>query len=196
MILMRTLIGIVAIATFVNACSSDSPQFTADPNPAPAASPTPTAANTPSYPITVGATTGVKPGAQVGYSITALAPNSYRILWTGDAAVNATGYHLFSGSMWALGHITGVVPGCANYACPLEAGDNVSPVTSNGTNDEVTWDTDASIGFDGFDFTTDGGEVFFDTFVDGIRRPDLVYLPTTTSQITNPSTSPFGVTSQ
>jgi hypothetical protein len=193
---MRTFIGSLVALTLVNACSSDSPDFTADPNPAPSTSPTPSAASTPSYPITVGATTGVKPGAQVGYSITALAPNSYRVIWTGDAAVSAQGFHLFSGSMWASGHITGVVPGCASSACPLEAGDNVSPVTSNGTNDEVTWNTDASIGFDGFDFTTDGGEVFFDTFIDSTRRPDLVYLPTTGGQISKPSTSPFGVTSQ
>lgn len=191
---MRTFIGSLAIVIFVNACSSNSPDFTPDPNAS--TSPTPPAATTPSYPITVGATTGVKPGAQVGYSITALAPNSYRILWTGDAAVNATGYHLFSGSMWVTGNITALVPGCANDACPLEAGDAVSQVTSNGTNEEVTWSTDASIGFDGFDFTTDGGEVYFDTFVDGNRRPDLVYLPTTGTQITNPSTSPFGVTLQ
>jgi hypothetical protein len=193
---MRTFIGIVATLALVNACSSDSPQFTADPNAPPATSPTPSTATTVNYPITVGATTGVKPGAQVGYSITALAPNSYRVIWTGDAAVTGVGYHLFSGSMWVLGHVTGLVPGCADSACPLEAGDNVSPVTSNGTNQQVTWNTDASIGFDGFDFTTDGGEVFFDTLVDGVRRPDLVYLPTSGAQITSPATSPFGVTSQ
>jgi hypothetical protein len=193
---MRMFHGIAVSAFLVLACGSSAPDFTPDPNAAPATSPTPSAANTTNYPITVGATTGVKPGAQVGYSITALAPNSYRVVWTGDAAVSATGYHYFSGSMWASGHITGVIGGCANSACPLEAGDNVSGVTSNGTNDEVTWDTDASIGFDGFDFTTDGGEVFFDTFIDSVRRPDLVYIPTSGGQVTSPTTEPFAVTSQ
>lgn len=193
---MRTFLGLVAIAIFVNACSSDSPQFTDDPNPAPATSPTPDASATTDYPVTVGATTGVKPGVQVGYSITALAPNSYRVIWTGDAAVQADGFHFFSGSMWVTGHVTGLTPGCANSACPIESGDNISQVTSNGTNQEVTWNTDASIGFDGFDFSTDGGEVFFDVFVDSTRRPDLVFIATSTTQITTPTASPFGVMSQ
>jgi hypothetical protein len=155
----------------------------------------PPATTTTTYPIAIGATTGVAPGTMVGYSVTAIAPNTYRVFWTGDARVNDTGFREFYGSIWTPGRFVGVTPGCASYACPLEDGDWVSSVTEIPGGERIDWDTYASVGLDGFDVTTDGAPVVLDVYVDGVRRADLAFFPSAEqgARVVSPSVAPFGV---
>jgi hypothetical protein len=160
--------------------------------PHPASPELPPATATTMYDVALGATTGVAAGTMVGYSITAIAPNTYRVYWTGDARVNATGYREFAGSIWTTGRFVGVTPGCAADACPLEDGDWVSnPIDVQG-GQRIDWDTYASVGLDGFDVTTDGAPVVLDIFVDGDRRADLVFLGGAAG-VVRPTQAPFGV---
>jgi hypothetical protein len=131
----------------------------------------------------------------VGYGVTAIAPNTFRIVWTGDAAVNGTGYREFAGSLWTTGHIVAITPGCGASACPLEDGDYVSAMLPTSQGERIDWDTYASTGFDGFDVVTDGAPAFLDVFVDGVRHPELVYLPAADEggAIESPAVAPFGV---
>ena len=161
----------------------------------PTSSEAPPPASSPLYPLAVGATTGVRPGYEVGYGVTAIGPNAYRITWTGDATVAGTGYREFSGSIWTSGRFTSVTPGCGASACPLEDGDYVSAPIAISQGERIDWDTYASVGFDGFDVTTDGGEVYVDALVDGARRADLVYLPLAAQggHVVSPTLFPFAV---
>jgi hypothetical protein len=155
----------------------------------------PSATTTTTYALTLGATTGVMPGTLVGYSVTAIAPSTYRVYWTGDARVNQTGYREFYGSIWTPGRFVGLTPGCAASACPLEDGDWVSGVTQVPGGERIDWDTYASTGLDGFDVTTDGAPVLLDVYVDGVRRADLTFFPSADqgARVISPSAAPFGV---
>jgi hypothetical protein len=155
----------------------------------------PPATTTTTYEVALGATTGVAAGTMVGYSVTAIAPNTYRVYWTGDARVNETGFREFAGSIWTTGRFLGVTPGCAADACPLEDGDWVSYAIAVPGGQRIDWDTYASVGLDGFDVTTDGAPVLLDVFVDGVRRADLAYFPSADegARVISPSSAPFGV---
>jgi hypothetical protein len=162
--------------------------------PHPASSPLPPT-TTITYQVALGATSGVAPGTMVGYSVTAIAPSTYRVYWTGDARVNDTGFREFSGSIWTPGRFTAVTPGCAGNACPLEDEDWVSNVADIPGGQRIDWDTYASIGLDGFDVTTDGAPLFLDVYVDGERRADLAFFPSADqgARVITPIAAPFGV---
>ena len=147
----------------------------------------PPAAPATTYRVALGSATGVQPGVTVGYSVTAIAPNTFRVYWTGDARVTGDGFREFSGSLTTDGRFVAVAPGCANAACHLEDGDWVS-----GSVQRIDWDTYASVGLDGFDVTTDGAPAYLDVFVDGIRRADLVYLGSAGGAI-HPTAAPFAI---
>jgi hypothetical protein len=141
------------------------------------------------YRIATGKTTGVQPGEQVGY----------RFKWTGDASANATGFREFYGSVWTTGHFTTLIPGCANSNCPLEPGegDFVSAAQAVNGGQRVDWDTIASTGFDGFDFSTDAEPVYADVYVDGMHTPSVVFFPSAdTGAVASPTALPFAATSK
>jgi hypothetical protein len=149
-----------------------------------------------SYELIVGDTVPVAPGVQVGYALTASDAMVYQLRWTGDAAVTGDGYQNFYGSAWTTGHFTSLTPGCVNQACPLESGDYVSAITTVEGGERIDWNTDASTGWDGFSFTTDTEPVYFDVFIDGNRHPELfVYAGAPSGTPTNPTASPFGMSS-
>jgi hypothetical protein len=161
----------------------------------PATEPSPPA-STPSYTTMVGATVPVAPGVQVGYALTATAPMTYQLRWTGDARVAADGFQQFYGSVWTAGHFSSLVPGCVDQACPLEAGDFVSGIEQVGGGEQIDWNTFASTGWDGFGFVTDMEPVYVDVFIDGNRHPELVFFASAPSgATTSPSVSPFGMAS-
>jgi hypothetical protein len=158
------------------------------------------AASTTTYSVAVGADTGVQRGEQVGYSVTALAPRTYRLVWTGDTAKTGSASHEFAGSVWTTGHFVNVTPGCNDGSCTLEDQDYVSGVTKvadgAGGGERIDWDTFASVGFDGLDVETDGAPIYLDVRVDGARHAELAYLPTNGGKDVTPQTAPFGVVAQ
>jgi hypothetical protein len=153
-------------------------------------------ASTVTYRIAPGLGTSVSPGTVAGYGITANVGGSYRIVWTGDSNVTAT-YHEFWGSVWTRGTFTSLTPGC-NGHCPLEADDWVSGISAVPGGERIDWDTFATDGLDGLDFTADTEPVYFDFTIDGVRYPMLVFFPATDNggQISPVDTIPFGLTTQ
>ncbi len=144
------------------------------------------------------AATNVQAGVIPGYGIRSLGGNTYRVFWTGDGHSAGGGYHEFWGSMWTAGTFSGELVGCAGGFCALEPGDFVSTPYAVTGGQRIDWDTFASDGNDGFEVTTSSEPVYFDMFVDGSRRPTLVFFPDSTKNgaISSPSAIPFGLTTQ
>jgi hypothetical protein len=158
--------------------------------------------------VPVGATTSsikngagitIQPGVQAGYGITANAGTSFRVIWTGDAASTGSGFREFWGSVWTSGRFDSLIPGCANNACPLEAnqGDYVSPVISVPSGQRIDWDTFASDGIDGFDFTATAEPIYFDMLIDGVRYPTLtIFTDAASGQVASAPSLPFALTTR
>ena len=194
---MRTSISLPVLATVLSACSS----AVTDVNHHDGAGTAIPPKSTTTYAVAIGKTTGAVGGQQTGYSLMALASKQYRLKWTGDANT-ATGapFREFYGSVWTTGKFTALFPGCQNNACPLEPGegDFVSGVKTIGGGEEIDWDTIASGGFDGFDFTTDTEPSYADMFVDGQHLQRVVFFASADNggAITSPAALPFGFTSK
>ena len=147
------------------------------------------------YRILPGASTIVSPGSQEGYGITASAGGNYRLVWTGDVAISGAWSH-FTGTVYTPGSFTFFDPGCGGI-CPDEPNDTFyAPAPVAGGGEQVVFDTYATDGLDGFDFTITLEPVEFDLSVDGIPRPEAVFFPATDAggQISSPATMPFDLT--
>jgi hypothetical protein len=155
------------------------------------------------YRILPGAASLSLVGSQAGYSISGNTGGSYRLVWTGDATTSGS-YHEFWGSVWTQGTFDSLSRGCGDGSCALEAGDVVSSAHSGAGFQRIDWDTFASDGLDGFDFTatvdTPDKPVVFDLWIDGQRYPDLVFFPATDTTppgtLSSVSAIPFGLTTQ
>lgn len=146
----------------------------------------------PTHLIQVGAGTVVQPGFQAGYGITANVGSSFRIVWTGDAAASGT-YTTFQGSVFTTGHFLTQDPGCRG-GCALEGGDYVSTPLATPGGERIDFDTTATTGLDGFDFSTDSEPVYFDVLIDGQRYPELVFFTDgTTGTMASAASLPFGL---
>lgn len=110
---------------------------------------------------------------EAGYAITTSAGLSYRAVWTGSTGANNDFRHFF-GSIWTAGHFTSVDPGCGGH-CALEASQDFvsAPVVAPG-GERIDFDTLASDGLDGLDFTVDTEPVYFDLYFNGQHEPQLV----------------------
>jgi hypothetical protein len=157
----------------------------------------PIAGTPPSNQITVyrispgAAISGVVPGTDLGYFITASAGGSYRLNWTGDSSKNN-----FYGSVWTSGHFRSMNPGCGG-ACPLEGDDWVSANYAVTGGERIDFDTYASTGIDGFDFVVDTEPAIFDTYISGIQYQDrMFFVSGDTGQLSHTTTFPFGLTTQ
>ena len=133
-------------------------------------------AEIPVYSIASGFGTPIKPGVQAGYGITSGGGGSYRIVWTGDAAASGS-YHVFRGVVTTAGNMSDPVRGCADGSCPLESGDSVSNATPIRDGTQISFDTTATDGLDGFDFSVDTEPVYFDIYIDDVHFPNLVNFP-------------------
>jgi hypothetical protein len=141
-----------------------------------------------------GAGIPISPGAMAGYGITSNTGTSFRIVWTGDAGA-VGGYREFWGSVWTPGVFDSVTPGCFQNACPLESDDFLSsPISLSSGGERIDWDTFATTGLDGFDFTATGEPIYFDMFIDGVRYPALtVFTDGSTGQLASAPGLPFGL---
>jgi hypothetical protein len=146
----------------------------------------------PLYQIDPGASTVIYPGQQAGFGITANVGGSYRMVWTGDSAVQYTN---FRGSVYTPGHFSIVNPGC-NGGCPVESSDFfTAPQAVSGGGEEFTFDTVATTGIDGVDFVVSLEPVEFDLTIDGARYPSLVFF-TSNGADASPATIPFDLTTR
>ena len=60
----------------------------------------------------------------------------------------------------------------------------------------ITFDTFATDGLDGLDFTVSGSDtVYFDLLIEGQRQPSLIFFPSGGAQ-TGPAAVPFGLSTQ
>ena len=147
------------------------------------------------YRILPGASTIVSPGTQEGYGITASTDGNYRAVWTGDVQVSGA-YSHFTGTIYTPGTFTFFNPGCDGI-CPDEGNDTFyAPAPVAGGGEQIAFDTFATDGLDGLDFTVTLEPVEFDLQVDGVSRPDAVFFPATDSggQISSPASMPFDLT--
>ena len=188
--LLPVFVALVAASTA--ACTNDLVRPMDDARATTAEEPMPPA-TTVTYPLAVGAVTAFAGGEQAGYSVTALASDSYRLMWTGDTNATGSASHEFVGSVWTTGRFTKVTPGCADGACALEGQDYLSGVTPVAGGERLDWDTLASVGFDGFDVETDGAPIYLDVTIDGSRQAEHVYLPSGSGHDRSPAVAPFGV---
>jgi hypothetical protein len=132
---------------------------------------------------------------QAGYGVTANLGGAYRLVWSGDAA--ASGAHReFRGSVYTPGSFSSLLPGCGG-ACPLEADDFVSQPIGIPGGERIDFNTLATTGLDGFDFSVSAEPVYFDLLIDGARYPDLVFFPSSdTGTMVSPAAIPFGLTTR
>jgi hypothetical protein len=117
----------------------------------------------------------ISEGRALGYELTAEGQGRYRFRWTTDNRVHHTGVRRFHGTVFTPGHFVSLVPGCDDQSCELEDGDFVSaiePVPTGG--ERIEWDTLAKDGWDGFSFAVDGAPLYFEIYVDGRARPELL----------------------
>jgi hypothetical protein len=151
----------------------------------------PSTAGAPVYMVDPGAGIIVTPGTQSGYGITANAGGVFRVVWTGDAVASGA-YRNFTGQIWVAGTFDSFTPGCAASACPLESGDTVSPPVSVTGGQVITFDTVATDGLDGVDFSVTAQPVYFDLQIDGKSYPQLVFFTSKGVQ-SNTASMPFGL---
>jgi hypothetical protein len=157
--------------------------------------PSPSPGPTPTYQIALGASTFISPGEQAGYSLTASAGHSYRLVWTGDANVSGS-YHEFTGSITVAGHFVSTIPGCSDGSCALEANDWISDPTSFNGGEQVSFDTFATVGTDGLDFVVDAEPITLDLQIDGTSYPSLAFFTAAASgSVTTPAAIPFNIVS-
>ena len=154
----------------------------------------PSSAGLSAYPIDTGVGLVINPGQVAGYGITANTGASYRIVWTGDRGTSGT-YREFTGTVWTGGTFDSFTPGCSDNSCGLESDDFVSAVTPVSGGAVITFDTIATTGLDGFDFTATVEPVFFDLSIDGQRYPTQVFF-SSSGQGSSPADIPFGLTTQ
>ena len=153
----------------------------------------PSAAGAHTFSIDSGASIVISPGTQAGYGITATAGGSYRIVWTGDGAASGS-YHEFSGTIWTAGTFLTVNPGAGGIA-PLEAGDVVLPALAVAGGERIDFDTFASDGLDGIDFSVSEEPAYFQLLIDGQARPSLIFFSSGGIGAI-PDTDPFGLIAQ
>jgi hypothetical protein len=157
----------------------------------------PSSAGAQVYHIDTGAALAVTPGQQAGYGILANVGGSFRVVWTGEGASTGS-FNNFTGTVWTTAVIDSVTPGCQGQ-CDLESGDVVSAPTAVTGGYRVDFDTVASTGLDGFDFTVTAESsqqpVYFDLLVDGVRNEQLVFY-TSGGVLSGTATDPFGLTTQ
>lgn len=152
--------------------------------------------STPVYAIARGlGIDGVRPGYDLGYFLTANTGNSFRVVWSGDAA-GSRSYRNFTGSIWTPGNFTALSPGCVDGSCALESEDYVSEPYVSGAGSRIDFDTLNGNGIDGVDFVVDALPVYFQLNIDGYANPMLVFFPATDNggQVSNVGDIPFGLT--
>ena len=141
---------------------------------------TPNPQSTTVYRIFPGAAlSGVTPGTDIGYFITANQGGSYRLVWTGDAQQAGGVRRYFYGSVWTPGRFqsNAVVPGCNGNICPLETGDVVTQPQQVQGGQRIDFSAVATNGLDGFDFVVDTEPAIFDLYIDGQQYKELVFFP-------------------
>jgi hypothetical protein len=165
----------------------------ADAGPDASASPS----SAPVFKLDTGGVTPVQPGQVAGYGITVPTRGTYRIVWTGNAGRSAPSSHRFTGSLVTKGQFVRVIPGCAAGACALEPGDVVSRSKVPGGGERIDWDTSTLDGLDGFDveISMDAEPLYVDPLVEGLRKPTMIFFRSGATS-TNPTTVPFGATTQ
>ena len=126
------------------------------------------------FPLELGSKVPMRAGQTLGYELISTTPGTYRFRWTGDSFLSHVDNWRFQGSVWTAGHFISVVPGCADGSCALEEDDYLSAVQHVAGGERIDWDTNASIGWDGFSFTTYTEPLYFELNVDGQARPDLL----------------------
>ena len=150
------------------------------------------------YRIYPGAGTSVAPGTQQGYGITANVGGNYRAVWTGDVAVSGQ-YSHFTGFIYTPGSFTFFDPGCGGI-CPDEPNDTFyAPAPVAGGGEQIQFDTYATDGLDGLDFTVTLEPVEFTLHIDGysdVQTAASTYFPSTdlNGAISSPATNPFNLT--
>jgi hypothetical protein len=154
----------------------------------------PSSAGAQTYSVDPGASLIVAPGSQAGYGITANTGGTYRIVWTGEGGVTGT-FNSFTGTVWTTGHFDSFTPGCSDGSCPLESNDSVGQPTAVTGGETIDFSATTSTGLDGFDFSVTVEPVYFELFVDGTHRPDLVFF-SSGGQASNAGTDPFALSTQ
>jgi hypothetical protein len=145
--------------------------------------------------IDPGAGIVVQPGVQAGYGITANLGGLYRLVWTGDGTQSGQ-YREFYGSVWTPGAFSTLTPGCVGQACPLMAGDYVSPQPQQlAGGQRIDFDAAQANGLSGIDFSVTLEPVYFDLYIDGTQQPALVFFSSGGVQ-SGPTALPFGLVTQ
>jgi hypothetical protein len=177
---MRNTFSLVLLSSFLAAgCHSSSHGGHYQPPP-----PTPPSQLLP-FAIDPGAPTLID-ATHPGYGITANVGGAYRIVWSG----NGGGYNHFYGYVYSASGFGSVDPGCVGNTCPLESDDYMAVANYSGGGQYIEFDTYASSGFDGVDFTTPADPVEFDLYIDGAQYPTAVYF-TSNGQPSNTDVFPF-----
>ncbi|MFO0624078.1 MAG: hypothetical protein U0325_00560 [Polyangiales bacterium] len=147
------------------------------------------------YRIQPGGVTTIAPGSQAGYGITANTGSVFRLVWTGNGGAGMS-FRAFRGSVYTTGTFSRLAPGCAGEICPLASGDSVSaPITIPG-GQRIDFSAGPTPGVAGFDFVTSAEPVYFELFVDGVARPEVVVFPDgSTGNAATPGENPFGLIS-
>lgn len=137
--------------------------------------------------------TGVTPGQDVGYFITANNGGSYRLVWTGSA--NAM---TMRGAVFTTGQFRNFVPGCNGAFCKLGPNDCVTQPTAVQGGQRIDFLSRAGASILGFDFVASAEPVYFNLLVNEQPRPELVFFPATDNggQVSNAGGIPFGLTTQ
>src|SRR5215468_11027148 len=139
------------------------------------------AGDVPIYDTTAG-DLGFAPGIDAGYYIVSNGQGGWAIQWTADARLIGGGAATFDGKLTCMG--TGSFANVATVA--FEADDKLSLPRPA----EIDFQSVASTGFDGLQFTAGRDGVTFDITIDGERRPDLVFF-LQNGRLVTPATVPF-----
>lgn len=138
------------------------------------------------YPVSrIAVGLGVQGNLPSGYVITANT-GSYRITWAG--------FREFQGSVWITAGRPQFTAGCIDGSCSLSSEDRVYLNTDDPQ--RIDFDSFPASGKrSGFDLTYTG-DLVFDMFVDGQRRPDKVIFPAADvgGSIASAPGMPFGLT--
>ncbi|MFO0601928.1 MAG: hypothetical protein U0324_02080 [Polyangiales bacterium] len=139
---------------------------------------------------------GVATGAMAGCAVTAATGGSFRLVCGGLAADRPLAR--VEGSIWTHGAVSGVVPGCADSQCALEAGDRVSAPVAVPGGQRVDFSWAVSRDVDGVDFVVSEEPVYFSILMDGRPDPARVFFPSQDlgGAPATASADPFGLTGQ
>ena len=153
--------------------------------------------------ITEGAAVDIAPGSLAGYGITASSASgvtTYRLVWTGDGTT-ANQYHEFYGTIYTAGTIGAINTGCKG-TCNFNSNNYLSGAYSITGDQAVDFDSSGVNDLEGFDIAfpdaADGSSsqpVYFDLYIDGQHRPELVFFPSpgTSAGVNSPPAIPFGL---